>query len=234
MARKSITAPNGFTKETLRFLSDLAEHNDRLWFEVNKHRYETHVVEPALAFIEAVAPKLAKISKHFVASPKRMGGSLMRVYRDTRFAKDKSPYKTNIGVQLRHERGRDVHAPGFYLHIEPGGCFLGAGIWHPEPSALAAIRMEILEQPKLWQRARDNRRFREHFELGGERLTKPPRGFPADAVHIEDLKRRDFIAACQIKDQDVLRPTFVDDISVRFASAGPLMAFLCGALDLQY
>jgi uncharacterized protein (TIGR02453 family) len=234
MARQPARPPNGFTDETLRFLNELASHNERPWFETNKQRYEAHVAEPAFAFISAMGPKLAKISKHFVASPKRMGGSLMRVYRDTRFAKDKTPYKTNIGIQFRHERGLDVHAPGFYLHIEPGGCFLGAGIWHPEPSALAAIRAEIVEQPKLWQRARDNARFRKHFALGGERLAKPPRGFPADAMHVEDLKRKDFIAACDIEDKEVLEPAFVDDVAARFASTAALMAFLCGALDLQF
>jgi uncharacterized protein (TIGR02453 family) len=233
MAKKP-AAKGFFTADTLRFLSELAQHNDRLWFAANKPRYEAQVAEPALAFIEAFAPQLAKISKHFVASPKRSGGSLIRVYRDTRFAKDKTPYKTNIGVQFRHERGRDIHAPGFYLHIEPGSCFVAAGLWHPEASALAAIRMEILDQPKLWQRARDNRRFREHFALGGDSLAKPPRGFPPDAQHMEDLRRKDFIASCTVQDQEVLRPAFIADVAARFASASPLMAFLCGALDLQY
>src|SRR5882672_12210854 len=111
---KPATAPT-FDRETLRFLADLAAHNDRPWFEANKHRYEAHCMEPALAFIEAMAPAIAKISRHFVVAPKRAGGSLMRIYRDTRFARDKAPYKTNIGVQFRHERAKDVHAPGFYV-----------------------------------------------------------------------------------------------------------------------
>src|SRR5665811_1482075 len=101
--------------------------------------YEREVLEPALAFVHAFGPKLRKISPFFVASDDRVGGSLMRVYRDTRFAKDKTPYKTNVGIQFRHEQGRDVHAPGFYLHISPEECFFAVGCWHPDPDALGRI-----------------------------------------------------------------------------------------------
>jgi len=223
-----------FDRETLRFLQELGAHNDRSWFNANKQRYEDHFVAPALTFIDALAPAIRKISRHFLAVSKVSGGSLMRIYRDTRFARDKSPYKTNIGIQFRHERGKDVHAPGFYVHVEPGGCFLGAGIWHPEPSALAAIRREIVEQPKLWQRARDASAFKRHFALGGDQAAKFPRGFPADAPHADDLRRKDFIASCDLADRDVLSARFAASVAERFASAAPLMAFLCGALDLDF
>ena len=89
----------------------------------NKDRYETEVREPLLKFIDAFGPRLAKISPQFVANPSKVGGSLFRIHRDTRFARDKSPYKTHVGVQFRHERAKDVHAPGFYLHIQPDGVF---------------------------------------------------------------------------------------------------------------
>ena len=118
----------GFPPQTLKFLKELERNNNREWFQANKSRYEDVVLEPALDFITTMGPKLHAISDHFVAIPKRMGGSLMRVYRDTRFGKDKTPYKTNIGIQFRHELGRDVHAPGYYLHIDNTGCFLAAGI----------------------------------------------------------------------------------------------------------
>jgi len=223
-----------FDQETLRFLTELGAHNERPWFAANKTRYDEHVVAPALAFIDAFAEPLAKISRHFRAVPKRMGGSLMRVYRDTRFAHDKAPYKTNIGIQFRHERGKDVHAPGFYVHIEPGGCFLGAGIWHPEPRALAAIRMEIVERPRMWQRCRDRPEFRRHFELDGQQLTRLPRGLPVDAPHADDLRRKDFIATCSLDDRDVLRSDFPQRTTERFRTSAPLMKFLCGALDLSF
>jgi uncharacterized protein (TIGR02453 family) len=234
MPRKPAADAKTFSPETLSFLTDLAAHNERPWFDANKHRYEQHVLEPALAFIEAMAPAIHGISRHFVASKRRVGGSLMRVYRDTRFARDKKPFKTNIGIQFRHERVKDVHAPGFYVHVEPGGCFLGAGIWHPEPSALAAIRREIVEHPKLWEGARDGRAFRRYFELGGRQLTKSPRGFPPDAPHAEDLKRQDFIASCTLTERDVLRTDFAKHVAERFATTAAFIEFLCGALDLAF
>jgi uncharacterized protein (TIGR02453 family) len=227
-------AAASFDQATLQFLRELAAHNDREWFATHKHRYDEHVVAPALAFIEALAAPLRKISRHFVAIPKRSGGSLIRVYRDTRFAHDKTPYKTNIGIQFRHERGRDVHAPGFYVHVEPGGCFLGAGIWRPEPNALKAIRLEIVEHPELWARCRDSRGFRRHFTLGGEQLARPPRGFAADAPHADDLRRKDFIAACDVADREVVAANFARRVTERFAAAAPLMKFLCEALDLRF
>lgn len=223
-----------FTAETLGFLRDLAAHNERPWFEANKHRYERHVLEPAFAFIEAMAPPLHGISRHFVASKRRIGGSLMRVYRDTRFARDKTPFKTNIGIQFRHERVKHVHAPGFYVHIEPGNCFLGAGIWHPEPKTLAAIRREIVEHPELWASARGGAAFRRDFELAGRQLAKSPRGFPRDAPHADDLRRQDFIAACTLSDSAVLREDFRAHAAGRFEATAPFVEFLCGALDLAF
>ena len=131
----------GFPKTCFPFLRQLQKNNNREWFNANKQRYEDSIRTPALSLIEHIGPEIAeKLSPHFVAIPKKVGGSLMRVYRDTRFAKDKTPYKTNIGIQFRHELGKDVHAPGFYLHIEPGNCFIGTGIWRPESLFLNKIR----------------------------------------------------------------------------------------------
>jgi uncharacterized protein (TIGR02453 family) len=228
------TPAAAFDRETLRFLTDLSANNNRPWFEANKQRYEDHFLTPALAFVDAMRPTITKISTNFRAVSRRMGGSIMRIHRDTRFARDKSPYKTNIGIQFRHARGRDVHAPGFYVHIEPGRCFLGAGIWHPETSARTAIRTEIVQHPDLWQRARDASAFRQYFDLGGEQLARMPRGFPADATHADDLRRQDFIAGCNLADRDVTRGDFVGAVAARFASAAPFVAFLCGALDLEF
>src|SRR5262249_48753457 len=157
-----------------------------------------------------------------------------RIHRDTRFARDKSPYKINIGIQFRHERGRDVHAPGLYVHIVPGSCFLGAGIWHPDPKALRAIRTEIVEQPALWQRVGGDRALRRHFELGGVHAERPPRGFPADGPHAADLKRKDFIAVSELADAAVVKADFGELAGTRFAAARPLLEFLCGALDLPF
>jgi uncharacterized protein (TIGR02453 family) len=234
VSRRSGVEIRPFNKATFRFLAELETNNERPWFEANKARYEHAVVEPALAFIGAMAPRLERISKHFLAVPKRTGGSLMRIYRDTRFAYNKTPYKTNVGIQFRHELGRDVHTPGFYVHIEPDGCFLGAGIWRPEPDALRAIRTRIVEQTDLWQRVTNDRRFRTEFALTGDRLERPPRGFSAASPHVEDLKRKDFTAISRLTQSDVLGRDFPELVAARLKVAAPLMAFLCGALRLSY
>lgn len=223
-----------FTAATFRFLRTLARNNERDWFNANKSRYESIVLDPALAFIEAMGPRLERISQHFVAVPKRSGGSLMRVYRDTRFSRDKTPYKTNIGIQFRHELGKDVHAPGFYVHVEPGGCFLGAGIWHPDPDALARIRNRIAEAPDTWRKAACGKRFTDVYHLSGDSLMRPPKGFSADAPFIDDLKRRDFIAIRPLDDGDVLAIDFAGQVAGHFGRAKPLMAFLCDALELRF
>ena len=234
MSRQTPTAQRAFRPETMRFLEEIAANNDRTWFQANKHRYEADVLDPALGFIERIGPRLEHISGHFVAIPKRVGGSLMRIYRDTRFSPDKTPYKTNIGIQLRHERGKDIHAPGFYVHIEPSRCFIAAGIWRPESKALAAIRARIVEKPDGWKRASASRRFRKHFEFGGQRLSRPPRGFAADTPNIEDIKRKDFIASCAVDDDEVIAEDFAERVAARFEAAQPLMMFLCAALELQF
>jgi len=224
----------GFPAQTARFLTELTKNNEREWFKENKHRYEAHVLEPALDFINAMEPRLERISKHFVAIGKRTGGSLMRVYRDTRFSKNKTPYKTNVGIQFRHELGKDVHAPGFYLHIQPKNCFVGAGIWRPDSAALAAIREAIDENPRVWKRARDAKRFAEHFRFGGDRLKRPPRGYAAEHAYIEDLKRKDFIAISEFPISGIRGAEFIDEVAAHYATAKPLMKFLCAALDLRF
>ena len=116
-----------FGPELFSFLKELKAHNDREWFAANKHRYEDDLLEPALAFIEDFGLRLPDISPHLVADARRQGGSLFRIYRDTRFAKDKSPYKTMAGIYFRHERSKEAYSPGLYLHLEPRNVFAGGG-----------------------------------------------------------------------------------------------------------
>lgn len=223
-----------FGKATFAFLDELAANNDRAWFEANKARYETLVREPALDFIAAMAEPLQKFAPHFRAEPRKMGGSLMRVYRDTRFARDKTPYKTNIGIQFRHELGKDVHAPGFYVHIATDECFFGAGCWHPEADMLGRIRDLIAAQPKRWLAARDDRKFAAHWELAGDSLSRPPRGYAADHPAIEDLKRKDFIGLAALSTPQAAGKGLVKLATERFAAASPLMKFLCEAQGVPY
>ena len=223
-----------FSKATLDFLDELAANNERAWFEENKPRYEALVREPALAFIEAMAPELAKFAPHFRAEPRKMGGSLMRVFRDTRFARDKRPYKTNIGIRFRHELGKDVHAPGFYLHIATDGCFLGVGCWHPEADVLGRIRDLIAAEPGRWFKARDDKKFAAQWELSGESRNRPPRGYAANHPSIADLKYKDFVAMAPLGFAEATGAGLVKLASKRFAATAPFMKFLCDAIGVQY
>ncbi len=227
-------AKSYFTPRTLAFLKAISKNNTREWFDVNKPVYETLVREPALAFITDMASDLAMISPHFLALPRKVGGSLMRVHRDVRFSKNKLPYKTNIGIQFRHEQGKDVHAPGYYLHIEPHECFVGVGIWHPEAPVLGKIRDAIVEKPAQWHSAIDGKTFKRHFELSGESLKRPPKGYAKDHPCIEDLKRKDFIAIAPLDPADISTPRFKKQVLDRFVAAEAYMQFLCKALQLRY
>ena len=223
-----------FTKQTFTFLTSLSENNTREWFEEHKQEYENFVREPALDFISDMENELPAISKHFRALPKKVGGSLMRVQRDTRFSKDKTPYKTNIGIQFRHEVSKDIHAPGYYVHIEPGECFVGVGLWHPDADALFKIRDGIVKNVEAWVAARDNRDFSKHFELVGDTLANAPRGFAKDHPQVEDLKRKDFIGLAAVSEANVTSKNFRGQVVERFKQAAPMMRFLCGALALRF
>lgn len=223
-----------FTPESVAFLSELKNNNNRDWFNENKQRYEELVLDVALRFIQSMHDPLADIAPHFTAIPKRMGGSLMRVYRDTRFSKNKTPYKTNIGIQFRHEQARDVHAPGFYVHIDPEQIFLGAGMWRPAAEALKGIRERISDKSVEWVRARDDKAFKRNFKLGGEALVRPPRGYAKDHPQIEDLKRKDFIAIRNLSLEDALNPRFQQKVEVAFRAATPYMKFLCKAVNVPF
>jgi uncharacterized protein (TIGR02453 family) len=224
----------GFGPTLFQFLEELADNNHRTWFQKNKRRYEDEVLEPSRAFVRAFEPRLKKTSKSFVASDRRVGGSLMRVYRDTRFSKDKSPYKTNVGIQFRHELGRDVHAPGFYVHLAPGECFLGVGLWRPESASLRQIRQAIMDDSAGWRRATRDKKFRTCLELSGDRLKRAPRGFAEDDPQIEDLKRTDFVGMCPVTEKQVLDKKFLDRVATVFAASRPFMRFLCEAIKVPF
>ena len=228
MAGKFPGFPSGFFK----FYRELEKNNKRDWFNANKDRYLDDVVAPSLEFIAAIEPKLKKVSPYFLAIPKRSRGSLMRIYRDTRFSKNKQPYKTNLGIQFRHEMGKDVHAPGFYFHYSPKESFLGSGIWRPDRDPLKQIRTAIVEYDARWKRAKGSKKFKEVFELSGESLKRPPRDFDADHKLIEDLKRKDFIAVCSLKAADLRSSSIVDLTIERYKRSMPLVRFLCDALHL--
>ena len=218
----------------IEFLRELERNNNRSWFEKNKQRYEDDVREPAREFIRAMAPQIERISPHLTVSDRKVGGSMMRIYRDVRFSLDKRPYKTNLGIQFRHEAGKDVHAPGLYFHVDPKTVFLGAGMWHPDGPSLTAVRRAIDEDPVGWKRIRDGKRFSAMWKLSGDSLKRPPRGHAADHPMIEDLKRKDFIAVCDLTEKDVTRTDLVKFVGERFDRSRDFLAWLAEATELPF
>jgi len=223
-----------FSEQTFDFLRQLSENNNRDWFNAHKSDYEAALREPARAFIRAMGPELVRFAPEFITDDRKMGGSLMRIYRDVRFSKNKQPYKTNIGIQFRHKQGKDVHAPGFYLHIEAHEVFVGAGIWHPDGESLKKIRTYIDAHATRWQDALAAEGFAEWFQLSGESLKRPPRGFDADHSLIDDLKRKDFIGIAPLAPELMLEADLPQLIAGYFEMATPLMRELCRAIGVPY
>ncbi len=227
-------AQSPITEELFGFLYELQRNNDREWFAENKQRYESEVREPTLRLIEGMVKPLAKAAPMLSAVPKRTGGSLMRIYRDTRFSKDKTPYKTNVGISLRHQADKNIHAPGGYMHMACNACLIAAGVWRPERTVLAAIRKAIDRDPKKWKRVLANKKFKESFHLGGESLKTAPRDYPKDHPMIEDLRRIDFIAVCPLSEKDLTEDDPIPMLMDKIKAAKPLMKFICDAIDIPY
>jgi len=225
----------GFPKDFFAFFRELRENNERPWFEANKQRFRDSVQAPMSGFIAAMAPRLAKISKHFVADPRPNGGSMFRIYRDVRFSRDKRPYKDHAACHFRHASGRDVHAPGFYMHFGPDEVFFGGGLWTPPPDALALVREAIAAKPAAWKKAVEDKAFRKAFSgVRGEALTRPPRGFAPDHPLIEEIKRKSFYAMREDDQRLAQSPALVDEVAATFKALSPLMKYLCGALGVPY
>jgi uncharacterized protein (TIGR02453 family) len=219
-----VTSEPSFEPELFSFLSELRANNERPWFQANKARYEAAVKEPALAFIEDAGYLLPDISPRFV-------GSLYRIYRDTRFGKDKTPYKTHTGIHFRHERAKDAHAPGFYLHLEPGRVFVGGGIWRPDSPTLRMIRDRIVARPDEWRKVTG---ALAGFRMSGDSLKRAPAGFDPEHPLVDDLKRKDFVVLADLDEKTAVRGDFLDVFTAHCRDAAPFMGFLCAAVGVEF
>ncbi len=220
-------------KDLFKFFRDLSKNNDRDWFQRNKPRYEREVKEPLLQFISDFGPQLRRINPHLVADPRPVGGSLFRIHRDVRFSSDKSPYKTHAGVRFPHEEGKTVHAPGCYLHLEPGAVFAAAGIWHPDPVTLKKVRDAIAADSASWKRA-VSQTLKGKCTLGGEALKKIPRGYDPDHPCAEDLKRKDFIAYIPFTESEVCSKDFMNRFGRACTTMKPVLGFLSRAVGASW
>jgi uncharacterized protein (TIGR02453 family) len=217
-----------FPPDTMKFLREIKAHNEKTWFEPNKPRYEA-IKAVALEFVEEAGLLLQNVSPHVVADAKPVGGSLMRIYRDTRFSKDKSPYKTAIGIHFHHDAMTEEHgAPGFFLHIEPGESGVYAGMWHPDTASLGKIRDAIVADPAGWKKAKGKLKFE------GESLARVPRGYDADHPMADDLRRKDFVGVVALKDADVLAADFVPKFVAACKTLAPLNEFLAEAVGAKW
>ena len=219
-----------FSREFFKFLRDLAANNNREWFLKNKPRYERVVLQPSVWFVKAAGLRLGEISRYLVADPRPFGGSLFRIYRDTRFSKDKSPYKTNVAMEFWHKReGKKVQTPGLYLHLAPRKSFAGGGIWHPDPVTLNKVRKAIASKPEEWRRVRES-----GLKVEGESLKRLPKGFGENHPFIEDLKLKDFTTGFHFRDSQVTGPGFLEDYIQAGKKLDPLNRFLATGLGLPW
>jgi uncharacterized protein (TIGR02453 family) len=219
-----------FSPELFRFLKQVKRHNNRDWFLANKARYQADVRDPCLRFITDFAPHLQGIAPRFAAVPKPTGGSLFRIYRDTRFSADKSPYKTHVGMHFPHKlAGRDVHAPGWYLHLQPGASFAAAGLWHPDGPTLRKVRDAIVQQPKMWRAI-----HRAGLRIEGDALVSPPRGYDREHPFIDDLKRKDFVTSITFSDVRVQSSLFLEEFARACRRMRVLVEFLTEAVGLPF
>ncbi|MCX6137586.1 MAG: DUF2461 domain-containing protein [Ignavibacteriales bacterium] len=219
----------GFPKEALQFLRRLKKNNNREWFGAHKDEFEDLVKAPMEALVTSLQPGFDTFAPDFDLNPKK---AIFRIYRDVRFSKDKSPYKTHIAAHfVVAGRPKGLEGSGYYLHIEPGEVFLGGGIYIPDGDQLKKIRRALAARPKEFLEVLRNKMFRKAFgELQGEKLQRVPAGYTPDNPMVEYLKLKQFFVGSQFKDSVCQDEDFLQLCLRTFATASPLIEFLNDAL----
>jgi len=225
------SAFTGFSREGLQFLVDLALNNERSWFQPRKAEYERLLKEPLEALCVDLAAKFERRGVPLRSDPRK---SPFRIYRDTRFTKDKSPYKTHVAASFPWVGEGEATSPGEperhgggYFHISPEGSYMGGGMWHPEPARLAAFRRAVDQQPEATMAALEERGFRARFEpVHGDALKRMPQGYPADHPRADLLKLKDVTFGRELSEKEVLSGRLPQILADDFAAAVPVMRFL--------
>lgn len=209
--------------KTFEFLKKLSQNNNREWFNDNKKLY-TESRENVISFLEGLIREMSDFDKELVKIDAKK--SLFRIYRDTRFSKDKSPYKTNFGASLG--MGKGSQKAGYYLHLEPGKSFLAGGIYMPESSVLREVRKEISIYGEEFLKIINNKDFKKHFpELDqDDKLKKIPQGFEKEDPMAEYLKLKNFIVVYSIKDEEIFNENAIKNIARVFKLMKPFNDFL--------
>jgi len=219
----------GFPREGIDFMKRLKRNNNRPWFEKHKTEYERFVKLPMQSLIAALQPHFERFAPEFEVHPKK---SLFRIYRDVRFSKDKTPYKTHAAAHfVLRGKPKGVEGSGYYLHIEPGEVFLGGGIYMPDGDQLKKIRKAIAGQPEQFLSIVGQKNFKKVFgKLQGEKLQRVPQGYEADHPMAEWLKHKQFFVWVEWAETRCLREKFVDDVAGNFESATSMVRFLNEAM----
>lgn len=219
-----------FSPELFEFLAELKANNNRDWFQANKARYVELAEQPMLEFVRAVGERLKAISPRFVADPRRVGGSMFRIYRDTRFSANKDPYKTWVAARFAHRAAAEgLEAPGFYVRLSPDGSAGGGGIHHPGTATLTRIRTRIVERPREWATVR-----RRTPEILGDRLSRPPVGFDRSHRFVDDLKLKDLYVMTPFTEREATARDFLDRYVSACRTASPLVEFVTHSLGLRW
>ncbi|KAB2923792.1 MAG: DUF2461 domain-containing protein [Bacteroidetes bacterium] len=222
---------DGFPREGFAFLRRLKKHNDRDWFLAHKEEYERLVKLPMQSYVAALRPLFSDAVPEFDVNPKR---SLFRIYRDTRFSKDKTPYKTHSAAHFELKKHPKLfQGAGYYVHVAPGEVFIGGGIYMPENDQAKKIRAAIAADPEGFTAIVTERRFRKLFGgLQGERLSRPPKGFAPDHPLIDTLKFKQFFVGVEWKEETCHARAFLNRSMEVFIAATPLIRFLNKAMKV--
>jgi uncharacterized protein (TIGR02453 family) len=213
----------GFRPEAIQFLADLATNNDRAWFQPRKRDYETLLKEPLEELCVALAERFVTAGIPLRADPAR---SPFRIYRDVRFSKDKSPYKTNVGASFPWA-GDGEGAGGGYFHLSPGEVFVGGGMWHPEPATLNAFRHLVDTDPGRVHAVIDAPTFVSAFgQVSGEALTRVPKGYRADHPDAELLKLKGVVFMQRLSDAEAASHDLPDRLAETLAVGVPFLRLL--------
>ena len=220
----------GFPREGIEFLKRLKRNNNRPWFEKHKGEYESHVKLPMQSLIAALKPHFDKFAPEFDVNPRR---SMFRVYRDVRFSKDKTPYKTHVaGHFVLRGKPKGIEGSGYYLHIEPGEVFLGGGIYMPDGEQIKRIRRAIADRSEQFLSIISDRRFKKRFgRIEGDKLQRVPQGYEPDHPMAEWLKHKQFFVGIEWPESKCYKRVFVKEIARLFEEATPFVRFLNEAMS---
>ena len=211
-----------FTDHTLKFLRALKRNNDRVWFKAHKDDYDTHVRGPMLAIIERLGVDFPRVAPDLVASPR----SLYRVYRDTRFSPDKTPYKTHVAASFSYQMLPKHESAGLYFHLAPDQLLIGGGVYAPQTPQLHRIRGHIVANLQSFRSLVESAAFQRIGGMTGTRLQRVPRGFPQDHEAAEYLKLKQYLAGEELDPQLATSPRFYGALLRRFTMLAPFIKFL--------